>query len=156
MLTLENKATNFETMLHIERVRNLLNICVIELLKRGEEHDQSKLDSPEVDALTKATSRLHSLTYGSKEYEENKNDPELKHALEHHYANNRHHPQFYKNGVDDMNLIDIIEMFIDWTASSERHHNGNPRKSIEINKEKFNISNQLAKIMENTLDLIGK
>lgn len=42
-LTQDQKATNQDTLRHIERVRNLLNLVVIELLKRGELHDQSKL-----------------------------------------------------------------------------------------------------------------
>lgn len=41
-LTLEEQATNYATMRHIERVRNLLNVVVVELIKRGEKHDQSK------------------------------------------------------------------------------------------------------------------
>ena len=37
-LTLEEQATNYNTMRHIERVRNLLNAIVVELLERGEDH----------------------------------------------------------------------------------------------------------------------
>lgn len=39
-----------------------------------------------------------------------------------------------------MNLIDIVEMLADWKASSERQQNGNLLTSIEINAERFNIS----------------
>lgn len=46
-MTLEQKACNFETMRHIERVRNILNNFVVDLLGRGELHDQSKLESPD-------------------------------------------------------------------------------------------------------------
>jgi hypothetical protein len=34
-------------------------------------------------------------------------------ALKHHYENNRHHPEHFKNNIDDMNLIDLIEMLCD-------------------------------------------
>jgi len=44
----------------------------------------------------------------------------MKPALEHHYALYRHHPEHFQNGIDDMNLIDLVEMFADWKASSER------------------------------------
>lgn len=45
-LSLEEKATNYDTFRHIERVRNLLNKVNLELSKRGELHDQTKLESP--------------------------------------------------------------------------------------------------------------
>lgn len=100
----EQAATNFDTMRHIERVRNLLNMFVFELLERGELHDQSKLESPEVEVLTENTKNLRGLTYGSKEYIEQMKTPQMKTYLDHHYANNRHHPQHHKHGVDDMTL----------------------------------------------------
>jgi len=151
-LTLEEQAVNFETFRHIERVRNLLNICVKTLLARGELHDQSKLEEPEVALFTEYTEKLAGCTYGSAEYEEFKKG--LAPALEHHYANNRHHPEHHKNGVDDMNLIDLMEMICDWKAASERHNDGNIRKSIEINANRFHMSPQLVKIFENTVDVL--
>lgn len=151
-LTLEEKATNCDTFRHIERLRNLLNVCIVELLKRGELHDQTKLESPEVELFTKYTKKLATCTYGSDEYRKCLDD--MRPALEHHYANNRHHPEHHKNGVDDMNLIDVVEMLCDWKAASERHNDGNIRKSIEHNANRFNLSPQLVKIMENTADLL--
>lgn len=153
-LTLEEKATNYETFRHIERLRNLLNMCVVELLKRGELHDQSKLEQPEVGLFTEYTAKLAGCTYGSDEYKEFLK--QMGPALEHHYANNRHHPEHFKDGVDGMNLIDLIEMFCDWKAASERHNNGNIRKSIEINAVRFNMTPQLVKIFENTVELLSK
>ncbi len=84
---------------------------------RGEEHDQSKMESPEVEAFAKAPC-LDEIKYDSPEYKKSKAD--LGEALEHHYANNRHHIPHHKNGIRDMNLIDVVEMFCDWKASSER------------------------------------
>lgn len=152
MLTVEEKATNCDTFRHIERIRNLLNACVIELLKRGELHDQTKLVHPEVEAFTKYTGALAECTYNSDEYKATL--AAMRPALEHHYAHNRHHPEHHKHGIDDMNLIDIIEMLCDWKAASERHNNGNIRKSIEVNADRFHISPQLVRILENTADLL--
>lgn len=146
------KATNYDTFRHIERVRNLLNACVLELIKRGEAHDQTKLESPEVEAFTEYTPKLAACTYGSLEY---KGFLEaIKPALEHHYAHNRHHPEHHKEGVNDMNLIDLVEMLCDWKAASERHNNGNIRKSISINADRFNLSPQMVRVFENTADLL--
>jgi len=148
MLSLEEKACNYDTFRHIERVRNLLNLCVKELLDRAEKHDQSKLSSPEVEAFTEYTPKLATSTYGSAEYDDFKKA--IKPALDHHYANNRHHPEHFKNGIGDMTLFDLMEMMVDWKAASERHNDGNIRKSIEINGKRFDMSPQLITIFENT------
>ncbi len=151
-LTTEQQATNFQTFRHIERVRNLLNICVKDLLNRGEKHDQTKLMPPEVEYFTEYTPKLANCSYGSEEYKGYLSA--IQPALAHHYAHNSHHPEHYKNGINDMNLLDIMEMLCDWKASSERHHDGNIRKSIEINANRFGLSPQLVKILENTADLL--
>lgn len=151
-LNQEEKAVSYETMRHIERVRNLLNIMIIHILERQEMHDQSKMESPEVEIITERTKDLAPLSFGSPEYEAQKK--EMKVSIEHHYAHNRHHPEHFKNGIKDMNLIDLLEMFCDWKAASERHNDGNLRKSIEINAERFGMSLDLAKIFENSMELL--
>ena len=151
-MNLKEQATNFITMRHIERVRNLLNKCIIHLMDRQEKHDQSKLESPEVELFTEYTDKLKNTTFGSEEY--NNYKKEMKVALDHHYANNRHHPEHFKSGINEMNLIDLIEMLVDWKSASERHNDGNLRKSIEINGERFGMSPQLIKIFENSVDLL--
>jgi len=148
MLTREEKACNFETMRHIERVRNLLGEVIKELLERAAKHDQSKLEPPEVQAFTELTPKLAGLTFGSPEYLACKDA--LGPALEHHYANNRHHPEHFAHGVHDMTLVDLIEMVVDWKASSERHHDGNLLKSVQANAKRFQISAQLRDVLENT------
>jgi hypothetical protein len=152
MLTIEQRATNNETFRHIERVRNLLNTCVVDLLKRAELHDQTKLESPEVEAFAEYTPKLATCTYGSDEYRGYL--AAIKPALDHHYAHNRHHPEHHKNGVNDMNLLDLVEMLCDWKAASERHNDGNIRRSIEVNANRFGLSPQLVAILENTADVL--
>ena len=94
-------------------------------------------------------------TYGSEEYKSYLNG--LKPALDRHYFNNRHHPEHFDNGIQGMNLIDILEMICDWKASSERHENGDIYKSIEINQKRFGYSDDLKSILKNTVDfLIGE
>lgn len=139
-----------ETHKHIRQVQKNLTIFIHDLLQRANKHDDSKLESPEVEIFGEYTAELAGTTYGNPEYTQQLKT-KLKPALEHHYANNRHHPEFHKNGVDDMTLLDIMEMLADWYAATKRHNNGNLRKSIEINTERFNISPQLRKILENTV-----
>lgn len=150
MLTIEQKACNDETWHHINRVQHYINIFVKELIDRAIAHDQSKLKTPEVEGFTKLTEKLKGLTYGSEEYKESLK--ELRPTLDHHYANNRHHPEFHKNGIKDMNLIDLVELICDWKAATERHNDGNIRKSLEINTKRYNISDELSGILENTVN----
>ena len=151
-LTKDEQATNYHTMCHIARVRDLLNNVVVQLLRRGALHDQSKLEQPEVTTFSQYTARLATVTFGSEQYKVYLE--ELKPALQHHYAKNAHHPEHYKNGIDDMNLIDLIEMLVDWKAASERHNDGNIRKSLEHNAKRFDMAPQLVKVFENTLVLL--
>ena len=150
-MTLEQQATNYETMRHIERVRNLLNVFVADLLRRGEEHDQSKL-APEVEVFTEYTGKLAACTYGSEEYEGFRKA--MGPALAHHYAKNSHHPEHWKDGINDMSLVDLVEMFCDWKAAGERHNDGNILKSIQKNADRFGLSQQLTRILENTAKLL--
>jgi hypothetical protein len=47
-------------------------------------------------------------------------------------------------------LFDLMEMFFDWKAATERHADGDIYKSIEINKDRFKISDQICNIFTNT------
>lgn len=137
-----------DTLEHIKHVNTLLIQVATLILKRATEHDNSKLESPEKETFDKATPKLRSLTYGSDEYRSTLR--EIKPALKHHYENNSHHPEYYQNGVNDMDLLDLIEMLCDWKAATLRHEDGNIQKSLRINKQRFNIDHQLQKIIENT------
>lgn len=151
-LTLAEQATNFHHTKHILRVGEHIFKFVKALLDRAVAHDQSKLARPEIEAFTAHSDKLAGSDYGQAEYEATKKA--MADALQHHYANNRHHPEHFKHGIEDMNLVDIVEMFCDWKAASERHNTGNLRKSIEINADRFKMSPQLVKIFENTVDLL--
>ena len=140
-----------DTIEHIRKVRVLFESVIHELEVRYFMHDTSKLENPEKAVFDEVTPRLKTLTYGSPEYKASLTD--MGEALTHHYANNRHHPEHYKNGINDMSLIDIIEMLCDWKAATERHADGDIIKSLDINKKRFNISDQLQGILVNTVEL---
>ena len=150
MLTQQELVTNAETQKHIDTVRKYMRMFAVELLKRGEVHDSSKLGDEERPTFTEYTAKLKGMTYGSEEYQ--KCLEGMKVALDHHYAKNRHHPEHFVEGVDGMTLVDLIEMFCDWFASSERHADGNILKSIDKNKERFSMSDQLTSVLNNTAE----
>ena len=143
-----------ETQKHIENVRKYIRFIIDKIDIRGVKHDASKLETPEVELFAEHTLQLANLSYGSDEYKESLE--QLKPALEHHYASNRHHPEHFVNGVNDMTLIDIIEMFCDWKASTLRHNDGNLLKSIEMNAERFNMDGQLKAILINTARMLDE
>jgi hypothetical protein len=138
-----------ETYKHIKRVGHYLHTFSKELIDRAEHHDDSKLEEPELSGFAENTEKLAKVEYGSEAYRNML--AELKPTIEHHYSKNRHHTEFWPNGINDMNLIDLLEMLADWRAAGERNKNGNIRKSIEVNAEKYGISPQLRKIIENTV-----
>jgi hypothetical protein len=141
-----------ETLEHRAKVVNVITHIADELVKRGHEHDQSKMESPELETFDKITPLLKGLTYGSEEYRKVLRD--MKPTMDHHYAMNRHHAEHFANGISDMNLIDVVEMLCDWYAASQRHADGDIYKSIEQNKERFGYDNMLARIFVNTITFI--
>ena len=144
--------TKLQTMEHIDNVRTKLSIIIKELIERQNKHDQSKLNTPEVEIFHEYTPRLKNLTYNSEEYKQCLENMNV--AIKHHYENNRHHPEHFSNGIQGMNLVDLIEMFCDWVSATERHDNGDIYKSININKERFNYSDDLVSIFKNTVELL--
>lgn len=143
-----------DTMEHIQAVYNLLQIMTGALLRRAKVHDESKLHSPEKEIFDEYTPKLKYTTYGSDEYKQYLK--EMKVALDSHYAKNSHHPEYYDNGIAGMTLIDLVEMFCDWMAATERHADGNMLRSIEQNRARFGISDQLASIFRNTMGVFDK
>ena len=138
-----------DTKDHKEKVKKFMNQCIDDLVYRAENHDNSKLESPEKEYFDEYTPKLKDTTYGSEDYQECLKG--LKVALDHHYKVNSHHPEHYENGVNGMTLVDLLELICDWKASSMRHEDGDINKSIEINKDRFKISDQLVDILKNTV-----
>ncbi len=151
-LTNDELKINAETMRHILTLRTLMAAVSAYLVEKSFEHDLSKLDDPELELFTKFTPLLKTMEYNSAEYKDCMQ--QLKPALNNHYANNSHHPEHYNDGIEGMNLFDLIEMLCDWKASSLRSKGGNLYKSLEINEDRFNIPTPLVKILYNTLPII--
>lgn len=153
----------FKTMRHIETVRNYLGAVIRALTIRQEQHDQTKLESPEREIFDEYTPKLRGCTYGSDEYKQYL--VEMNKALKHHYEKNAHHPEHFQEEADAtfraspircMNLIDLLEMLCDWKAATLRHADGDIYKSIEINQKRFGYSDELKSILRNTVDWLNQ
>lgn len=139
---------NTETLKHIRRVQTFLRMVCDNLMERAIRHDESKLLPPEAEVFAEYTAQLKGMMYGSEGYKDCLTA--MKPALDHHYAANRHHPEHWAGGIKEMTLLDLIEMFVDWKAATERHADGDLRKSIEINQKRFGYSDELKSIFVRT------
>lgn len=151
-----------ETRAHIGRVQHFLGLAISNLAERATRHDRSKLVEPELSAFNIATPKLATLVYGSDEYKQSLRD--LGPALEHHFAENDHHPEHFGDlGVNGMSLLSLLEMLCDWRAASERmkQRTDDPAKvstfavGLEHNFERFRIGEQLAAVLRNTGHELG-
>ena len=142
-----------ETEAHIQRVQELFREFIVRLEQRALVHDASKLQPPEKEGFDKHLGNIKGLTYGNQDYLDSLNT--LKITLEHHYLHNTHHPEHYEKGIDGMSLLDIVELFLDHKASSERHSGGSMLDSLEYNRKRFGYSDQLYSIFHNTIKELG-
>lgn len=143
-----------DTYEHIEKVRNHVLDCAADLIDRAHVHDHSKLHGIERETFDKITPLLRDTEYGSDEYRQTMRDN--KPGIEAHYLVNDHHPEHHAAGIDGMHLLQLVEMLCDWKAAGERHDPPNSiESSIAHNIERFGISEQLARILENTAVALG-
>jgi hypothetical protein len=143
-----------DTVVHIQRVQVLLSEAIINFHCRAINHDLSKLQEPEKSMFDRFTPLLRDTEYGSEDYKRLL-DEMRKTALQHHYEHNSHHPEHYEDGIRGMSLFDILEMLIDWKAASERHATGDIRKSLEMNIQRWGLSDDMVRILANTIEEFG-
>lgn len=96
--------------------------------------DQSLLE----DSVTARVNNLVQLVMSEGDYQ---------HIVDHFKQKQLEHT----SSINNMNLFDLIEMFIDWNASVQRHANGDINKSIDIGISRFGLSPQLVEILRNTI-----
>lgn len=142
-----------DTADHIDKVRDRMREVMRKLTARAIDHDASKLAEPEKSGYDKLTADLKDIVYGTPEYRQALVD--AKPVIDHHYQVNSHHPEHYDNGIYGMSLLDVIEMLCDWKAASERTKQGSIAQSLNHNRQRFQIDDQLASILENTVEELG-
>ena len=150
----DTRGAEIVTRKHMQRVAHLLGDAAIEFVKRGQRHDLSKLEPVEMEPLQRMQDLIDAegqAPYGSDEYK--RRTAMLGDMTKHHYAANSHHPEHYENGVDGMDLYDVLEMVLDWKAASERGEESVVNISASV--ARFNISPQLESIIRNTVERAG-
>lgn len=143
MNTTEEYVTN-----HVKGVRFKLFSIASKLIQRARHHDESKLQEPEYSLWCKMDEESR-YKYGTKEYKDK--IERYKEVFDLHYAANRHHPEHYALGIDDMDLIDMIEMVCDWISYKKDITIREAIEIIDIQGTRYNMSTQLMNILKNTL-----
>ena len=133
---------------HRESVRNKLKFLASEIVRRAEKHDESKLMQPELNWLIQMDKEPR-YQYGTPEYFDKMK--KWQKFFKHHYAENRHHPDHFQNGVYDMNIVDICEYISDIISYYDEMHVDDALKTLEAQKERFGFNEQLYQILKNTL-----
>lgn len=117
------------------------------LKSRAKYHDDSKLNDPTEKALfDKWTPALRVQAFGTDDYKISLEG--MGEGVKLHYKSNRHHPEHYENGVNDMTLIDVVEMLADWMAAAQAR---NTHVDLKHAAERFGLSDQLVQIFANQL-----
>ncbi len=142
-----------DTCDHIDEVRGCLYKVQQDLNKRYLHHDASKLEEPELSVFNEYTPKLRDTTYGSEEY--NRYLDGMGVGLEHHYKHNDHHPEHFKDGILEMNLVQLMEMLCDWKAATMRHADGDLATSIEKNAVRFGYGDNMKQLLYNTAEYFG-
>jgi hypothetical protein len=132
---------------HRSKVSHYLEMFIIQLARRSQEHDATKLLEPEKSMFDEFIPKLQQIQYGTEEYKANLQA--MGEALQHHYACNRHHPEHFENGINGMTLVDLMEMLSDWLAAGSKNVLVY-KDTLEALAERFKIDKQLAKILLNT------
>lgn len=132
---------------HIKSVQRKLSVLIKELQNRLENHDRSKLE----DELWywEFMDQEPKYPYGSKEYFSKIKRNEMVFKI--HYKKNRHHPEHFMNGINDMNLIDIMEMLCDWISYKDDISITDAVEVVEKQSRRFGFSDELKNILLNTL-----
>lgn len=136
---------------HRQRVFSLMSRLSQEVMQRGNKHDETKLGPEELPHYVATIDEFEKHPYGSDGYHKAKES--LGPSVVHHYKHNRHHPEHFHNGIEGMNLVDLLEMLVDWKAATQNHPEqpGNTAKSLVLAIGKYKISPQLTQILLNTM-----
>lgn len=131
-----------EIFQHKQDVEIFAKRIIKDLLERISKHDDSKFLTCEFEALT----IIKDMKFGTPEYEKVLQSPGLKH----HYLVNDHHPEFFKNKINGMNLLNLFEYFVDCFVAALRRSKSFP--DFTKLQGKHEMSDQLLMIFQNTVE----
>ena len=154
-----NEIENLRRMFtHKQGVALLLTKVCNELMTRACKHDASKILEEDLNRHLEATQKRQELRekhgaamdYGHEMYKKYRD--EYKDLPEEHARLNRHHVEHHKNGIWDMDLVDVLEMLLDWCQAAEDNgEDVEENNSIGKNAKEYGFEPQLTCILRNTV-----
>lgn len=121
---------------HQGQVKARLRLLASELERRADLHDLSKFREDEFEGFVKINKIAREYPFGSEEYKASMKGNK---TIDLHFSRNRHHPEYHKNGIDDMNFVDFLEMIIDWLAATATYGTGTFEEALEKQIDRFNL-----------------
>ena len=122
---------------HIMLVQAAINKITAELNRRGLVHDVTKFQEDEFLGFVKLNQADKLYGYGTPEY---KAALAENNAVELHTSRHSHHPEYYHNGVNEMNLFDLIEMVCDWRAANQVYGVTTFEESLQKSMDRFGLN----------------
>lgn len=146
------KSTQVSTENYIRKHRNnvasRINKIIKELFRRAEEHDKSKLQEPELSGW-KEMDKEPRYPYGTPEYFDKMRRYQW--VFDAHYKANRHHPEHWQGFFIEMDLLDFLEMILDWVSYKEDITINEMYKIVSENCERFEFPPLMRELAINTL-----
>lgn len=133
---------------HKRAVQRWMQRFGIILLRRGEDHDNSKLEEPEFSGWCKMDEEPR-YPYGSYEYKDKVK--RFNPLFIEHWRKNRHHPEYFNYNFNDMDLIDIIEMMCDWLGYRDNITYTEASQLVSTQCDRYGFSDELKELILNTL-----
>lgn len=150
---MSDEVTTLRTMVaHRAFVSSYLNRFADAMNARAVEHDLSKLLAEEFDGFVAINRVAREHPYGSEEYKAALKNNDV---INLHFSRNRHHPEFYENGVAGMGLLDMIEMVCDWKAASEVYGVTSFQDALRIQVGRFSLTEEQVWLINMIVEEIG-
>lgn len=92
------------------------------LIEQAKDHDKSKFEDNEYIPYVFLSWNYHCKDIGKEFNLSDDIKTKTDEAWKHHYTNNSHHPEYFKD-ITKMTNLDIAEMCADWLAMSEERGN---------------------------------
>ena len=123
---------------HIMTVQALLRRFARQLLNRADNHDLSKLAPDELGGMIEIDSIADKFRLNSPEYMAALSGT----AIKLHRSRYSHHPEYHLNGVEDMNIFDLVEMVCDWKVANQLRGHPEWKKSVGMMAERLSLSSE--------------
>lgn len=150
-----------DTRKHQQLVAERMIACAKRIMDKAMAHDASKFSEVEKSAYVGPVWELNTrkVEYGSEEY--HLLTKQMGVGLAHHYANNDHHIEFFRqfevqtlnDPVRAMDLFALMEMLCDWIAAAKRKNN-DPALAFKQLEKYIPSDSQLGTVLRNTLSMI--